>query len=79
MTESLSETMHLYCICGMSAKQIAEELQVSVNTVYSRIKTATTSWKSGRERSRSSGSWSAPTLMPQNGWCSEWNGRATTC
>jgi DNA-binding NarL/FixJ family response regulator len=40
LTACLSETMHLYCICGMSAKQIAEELQVSVNTVYSRIKTA---------------------------------------
>jgi len=40
LTDALRETLHLYCVCGMSAREIAEELQVSVNTVYSRIKTA---------------------------------------
>jgi DNA-binding NarL/FixJ family response regulator len=40
LTDALRETLHLYCVCGMSAREIADELQVSVNTVYSRIKTA---------------------------------------
>jgi two-component system response regulator NreC len=40
LTDALRETLHLYCVCGMSAGDIAEELQLSVNTVYSRIKTA---------------------------------------
>jgi len=40
LTEALRETLHLYCVCGMSAGDVADELQVSVNTVYSRVKTA---------------------------------------
>lgn len=40
LTASIRETLHLYCICGMSAGEIAQELQVSINTVYSRIKAA---------------------------------------
>lgn len=40
LTEALRKTVYLYCICGMSAKEIADELQVSVNTVNSRIKVA---------------------------------------
>ena len=40
LTNAIRETLHLYCICGMSANEISSELQVSVNTVYSRIKTA---------------------------------------
>jgi len=40
MTEALRKTVYLYCMCGMSAKEIADELHVSVNTVNSRIKVA---------------------------------------
>jgi len=40
LTDAIRETLHLYCICGMSAGEISSELQVSVNTVYSRIKSA---------------------------------------
>jgi two-component system response regulator DevR len=40
LTDAIRETLHLYCVCGMSAGEISNELQVSVNTVYSRIKTA---------------------------------------
>jgi DNA-binding NarL/FixJ family response regulator len=40
LTESIRKTLYLYCFCGMSAKEIADELIVSVNTVNSRIKTA---------------------------------------
>jgi len=40
LTDALRETLHLYCVCGMSAGDVADELQVSVNTVYSRVKTA---------------------------------------
>jgi DNA-binding NarL/FixJ family response regulator len=40
LTDAIRETLHLYCVCGMSASEVADELQVSVNTVYSRIKTA---------------------------------------
>jgi DNA-binding NarL/FixJ family response regulator len=40
LTEALRKTLYLYCMCGMSAREIAEELQVSVNTVNSRIQQA---------------------------------------
>lgn len=40
LTESLKKTMYLYCICGMSAKEIADEMCLSVHTVNSRIKTS---------------------------------------
>ena len=40
LTEDLRKTMYLYCFCGMSAKEIAEELCLSVHTINSRIKTA---------------------------------------
>jgi len=40
LTEAIRKTLYLYCFCGMSAKEIADELMVSVNTVNSRIKTA---------------------------------------
>ena len=40
LTDAMNDTLHLFCVCGMSASDIAEELQISVNTVYSRIKTA---------------------------------------
>jgi DNA-binding NarL/FixJ family response regulator len=40
LTEAVRKTVYLYCFCGMSAKEIAAELTVSVNTVNSRIKMA---------------------------------------
>lgn len=40
LTEATRKTVYLYCFCGMSAKEIADELQLSVNTVNSRIKNA---------------------------------------
>ena len=40
LTESLRKTLYLYCYCGMSAKEISEELNLSIHTVNSRIKTA---------------------------------------
>lgn len=40
LTEELRKTMYLYCLCGMSAKEISEELCISIHTVNSRIKTA---------------------------------------
>ncbi len=40
LTDSLRKTMYLYCFCGMSAKEIAEELCISIHTVNSRIKNA---------------------------------------
>jgi len=40
LTDAVRKTVYLYCFCGMSAKEIASELQVSVNTVNSRIKLA---------------------------------------
>jgi DNA-binding NarL/FixJ family response regulator len=40
LTESMRKTVYLYCFCGMSAKEIADELTVSVNTVNSRLKLA---------------------------------------
>ena len=40
MSESVRQTVYLYCVCGMSAREIADELQLSVNTVTSRLRTA---------------------------------------
>jgi len=40
LTEATRKTVYLYCYCGMSAREIADELQLSVNTVNSRIKNA---------------------------------------
>ncbi|RJQ32690.1 MAG: DNA-binding response regulator [Actinobacteria bacterium] len=40
LTEGLRKTMYLYCFCGMSAKEIAQELNLSAHTVNSRIKAA---------------------------------------
>ncbi len=40
LTESVRKTLYLFCVAGLSAKEIAEELQISVNTVHSRIKDA---------------------------------------
>ena len=40
ITESVRKTLYLFCVAGLSAKEIADELQVSVNTVHSRIKAA---------------------------------------
>lgn len=40
LTSSLKKTLYLFCLCGLSVKEIAAELQLSPNTVSSRIKTA---------------------------------------
>ena len=40
LAERVRKTLYLYCVVGMSAKEIGDELQVSVNTVNSRIKAA---------------------------------------
>ena len=40
LTENVRKTLFLYCVAGLSAKEIADELQVSVNTVNKRIKAA---------------------------------------
>lgn len=40
LTDSIRKTMDLYCTWGLSAKEISEELDLSVNTVNSRIKAA---------------------------------------
>lgn len=40
LTENVRKTLYLFCVMGLSAKEIADELQVSVNTVQSRIKGA---------------------------------------
>jgi len=40
LTSSLKKTLYLFCLCGLSAREIAAELQLSPNTVRSRIKTA---------------------------------------
>jgi DNA-binding NarL/FixJ family response regulator len=40
LTETVRRTVYLYCVCGMSAREIADELQLSVNTVNARIRTA---------------------------------------
>ena len=40
MTEAVRKTIYLYAVCGLSAQQVAGELQVSVHTVHSRIRAA---------------------------------------
>jgi len=40
LTISLKKTLYLFCLCGLSTREIASELQLSPNTVSSRIKTA---------------------------------------
>ena len=40
LTEALRKTIYLFCFCGMSKEEIAEELCVSPNTVASRVKVA---------------------------------------
>jgi len=40
MTEAVRKTVYLYVVCGLSAQQVADELQVSLHTVNSRIKAA---------------------------------------
>jgi len=40
MTEAVRKTIYLYAVCGLSAQQVADELQVSVHTVNSRIRAA---------------------------------------
>jgi DNA-binding NarL/FixJ family response regulator len=40
LTENMRKTLYLFCVAGLSAKEIAAELQVSVNTVNARIKAA---------------------------------------
>lgn len=40
LSDSLRKTVYLYCVCGLSAREIASELSVTVNTVQSRIKVA---------------------------------------
>jgi DNA-binding NarL/FixJ family response regulator len=40
LTSALKKTLYLFCLCGLSVKEIAAELQVSPNTVSSRIKIA---------------------------------------
>lgn len=37
LTEGVRKTIYLYCVAGLSAREIADELQVSVNTVNKRI------------------------------------------
>jgi DNA-binding NarL/FixJ family response regulator len=40
LTSSLKKTLYLFCLCGLSVKEIATELQLSPYTVSSRIKVA---------------------------------------
>jgi DNA-binding NarL/FixJ family response regulator len=40
LADSVRRTVYLYCICGMSAREIADELQLSVSSVNSRIRVA---------------------------------------
>lgn len=40
MTEAVRKTIYLYVVCGLSAQQVADELQVSLHTVNSRIQAA---------------------------------------
>jgi DNA-binding NarL/FixJ family response regulator len=40
LTEELRKTIYLYCVGGLSAREIADELQISVNTVNKRIAAA---------------------------------------
>lgn len=40
LTAAIKKTLYLYCVCGLSIKEIAAELVVSPHTVQSRIRTA---------------------------------------
>ncbi|MDO8963173.1 MAG: response regulator transcription factor [Coriobacteriia bacterium] len=40
LTENVRKTLYLFCVAGLSAREIADELQVSVNTVHARVKAA---------------------------------------
>ena len=40
LTTTLRRTLYLFCVAGLSIKEIAAELQISPNTVQSRIQTA---------------------------------------
>ena len=40
LTEAVRKTLYLYCVMGLSAREVADELQIAVNTVNSRIKAA---------------------------------------
>jgi DNA-binding NarL/FixJ family response regulator len=40
MTEAVRKTVYLYVVCGLSAQQVADELQISLHTVNSRIAAA---------------------------------------
>lgn len=40
LTSSLKKTLYLFCLCGLSVREIAAELQLSPNTISSRIKVA---------------------------------------
>lgn len=40
LTNTLKKTVYLFCLCGLSVKEIAAELQLSPNTVGSHIKSA---------------------------------------
>jgi DNA-binding NarL/FixJ family response regulator len=40
VADSVRRTVYLYCVCGMSAREIADELQLSVSTINSRIQVA---------------------------------------
>jgi DNA-binding NarL/FixJ family response regulator len=40
LTENVRKTLYLFCVAGLSAREIADELQLSVNTVQARIKAA---------------------------------------
>jgi len=47
LTESVRKTVDPYCFCGMSVKEIADALQISVNTVNSRLKVAYQAMEAG--------------------------------
>ena len=40
LTDNVRKTLYLFCVAGLSAKEIADELQLSVNPVHARIKAA---------------------------------------
>jgi DNA-binding NarL/FixJ family response regulator len=40
LTSSLKKTLYLFCLCGLSVREIATELQLSPHTINSRIRAA---------------------------------------
>lgn len=40
LTQAVRKVVYLYCLCGLSVRDIADELQVSVGTVNAHIRTA---------------------------------------